>query len=79
MTPATIEYITSKIKQNSSPEQISGRLESKHDKAIIVRHEAIYKFIWSIKNKAAIFTLTYVEKPRNTHQEVKDARLLRVY
>ena len=51
MTPETIQEITSKIKENWSPEQIAGRLDSKLEKVIKVSHETIYKFIWADKKQ----------------------------
>ena len=51
MTLDTIEYITSKLKEKWSPEQITGRLKSGIEKTIKVSHETIYKFIWEDKKQ----------------------------
>jgi IS30 family transposase len=47
MTPAMIELINQHIRQDFSPEQVSGYLYRKH--ALHISHETIYKHIWSDK------------------------------
>lgn len=47
MTPAMIELISQYIRQDLSPEQVSGYLYRKH--ALRISHESIYKHIWSDK------------------------------
>ncbi len=73
MTLDTIEYITSKLKEKWSPEQITGRLKSNIGKTIKVSHETIYKFIWAdkkqgydlykfLRRKAKKYTFRFTEK-----------------
>ena len=63
MTPATIGDITSKIKENWSPEQITGRLKSELEDVIKVNQETIYKFIWGDK-KQRCYLYTYLRLHR---------------
>lgn len=47
MTPAMIELITHYIRQDFSPEQVSGHLMREHK--LSISHETIYKHIWNDK------------------------------
>lgn len=47
MTPVMIELVEHCIRQDFSPEQVSGFLNRKH--GVKISHETIYKYIWSDK------------------------------
>lgn len=47
MTPAMCELIAYYIRQDFSPEQVSGHIARKH--GLPISHESIYKYIWSDK------------------------------
>jgi len=47
MTPLMIELVEHYIRQDFSPEQVSGYLNRKH--GLKISHETIYKYIWSDK------------------------------
>jgi len=47
MTPVMIELVEHYIRQDFSPEQVSGYLNRKH--GLKISHETIYKYIWSDK------------------------------
>jgi IS30 family transposase len=47
MSPVMIELVEHYIRQDFSPEQISGFLDRKH--GVKISHETIYKYIWSDK------------------------------
>ena len=51
MIPSTVAEITKKLKENWSPEQISGWLKKRPEIPISVSHETIYKFIEQIKRR----------------------------
>jgi IS30 family transposase len=51
MTPPTIAYIEQRIRQEHSPEQITGRMKVDPDyQGHVVSHERIYQHIWQDKN-----------------------------
>lgn len=75
MTPDTIKCITSKLRENWSPEQITGRLKSGIEKNIKVSHETIYKFIWKDKKQGGeLYTfLRRKAKKYNSRSKEKQA------
>jgi len=52
MTPAMIELVEHYIRQDFSPEQVSGFLDRKYE--LKISHETIYKHIWSDKKTGGI-------------------------
>lgn len=64
--PALIAYVTSKLKESWSPEQISGKLK-KEQPDIAISHEAIYQYIYSldaVQSKELVSLLPRAHKTR---------------
>lgn len=47
--PKVVEYVTMKLKEDWSPEQIAGKW-NKHHKKLTISHEAIYQYIYANSN-----------------------------
>ena len=63
-----VSYVKDKLKKSWSPEQISGRLEKEHPQ-MYVSHEAIYQYIYSLKDperKELISLLSRSHKTRKS-------------
>ena len=72
MIPSTVAEITEKIKENWSPEQISGWLKKSPEIPISVSHETIYKFIWADKKKGGKLYLFLRRKAKKYNARCKD-------
>jgi len=70
MTKVIEKYIRSKLKEDWSPEQISGRLQ--RDKNISIHHETIYQFIYRNKSNGGLLYKYLRHKNKKYHKRSND-------
>jgi len=70
MTKVIEKYIRSKLKNDWSPEQISGRLQ--RDKNISIHHETIYRFIYQNKSNGGLLYKYLRHKNKKYHKRSND-------
>jgi IS30 family transposase len=74
MTPAMIELINYHLRQDFSPEQVSGRLARKH--GLSISHETIYKHVWTDKRKGG-FLYKYLRHSNRKYRKRYGSKQLR--
>jgi IS30 family transposase len=70
MTKIIEKYIRAKLKEDWSPEQISGRLQ--RDKNISIHHETIYQFIYKNKSNGGLLYKYLRHKNKRYHKRSKE-------
>ena len=78
--PELVSYVKSKLKEHWSPEQISGRLKKDHP-YMYVSHEAIYQYIYSLKEperKEFVALLTRSHKTRKRKYSMKPLKKTKI-